>query len=391
MPTAVSAFAVLAPIHINNVRIYDLNWIKEVTLGINKKTSCTLQIANLIAMILVIAIHYNSRNSIDISERDGWNYICQEFLANGIARIAVPFFAMLSGLFILNKINGLDGYIKILKNKSMTLLVPYVMASTAIFIVVNILKVIFKPESYQPVTFLSVLSGILVHPSSCQFWFLRDLIILTILSPILLKLSKPYAYFLLLTAGTLWALDAQLFPVIGGWYLLNIETLFFFCFGGAVIGKNSLLVTIIDAGLPIKMATFILWVTLIALRIYIDPDLDVWYVRNYSIESLLLYKLAIIVGIIFLIQSSSFLSRNNFLIYISGLTFFAYLFHIEPLVYFKELTRKVVSAPYLFYVNFPIATIVVFLSAHLASKYLPNVYAFISGGRTPNKALKRTQ
>ena len=343
----------------------------------------------MIAIIFVISVHYNSKGSLDTSGSYGWNYIIQEFWINGIARVAVPFFALISGFFLVDKLSSPEGYISILKNKTKTLLVPYVVASATIFIVVMILNVIFKPENSQAVSIYSLFYNILAHPISPQFWFLRDMIFLVILSPILLGLKKPLNYFFIIILGTLWFLDIQLFPIVGGWYLVNIETIFFFCVGGMISRQTSLLLSVVDASLVIKLVTFFIWLILIGLRIYIDPDLNIWYVKDYSIESLLLYKLALVVGTISLIQLSAFYAKNRSIIYISGLTFFAYLFHFIPLSYFRSITEKIIMKPFSFYLDFPIAVILVFLAAHLVSKYFPNVYAFVTGGRNPNKALKR--
>jgi hypothetical protein len=212
---------------------------------------------------------------------------------------------------------------------------------------------------------------------------------LIVASPILLKLKKPYNYFLISLLGILWVLDYQVFPIIRGWYFISIETIFFFCLGGELAKRSGLLVAIINTSSLFKSITLLVWATLIALRIYIDPRLDIWYVKEYSIGSLLLYKIGIIVGIISLVQISSLLANNKLLIYISSLTFFVYLFHNIPLAHIKIITQRLISDQYSFYLNFPLATILVFLAAHLISKYIPSLYALMSGGRTPNKAIQR--
>jgi hypothetical protein len=179
------------------------------------------------------------------------------------------------------------------------------------------------------------------------------------------------------------------FPIVGGWYLVNIETIFFFCLGG-MLSRYSLFDSIVESGFRFKLLIFFIWFALIFLRIYIDPDLNVWYVRNYTIESVLLYKIAILIGLVFLIQVSSLFAKNKTLIYLSSLTFFAYLFHDIPLSHFKIITERVVTEQFSFYVNFPIALVLVFSIAYFVSKHLPFLYAFLTGGRDTNKALSRT-
>ena len=75
---------------------------------VKKEVSSTLMTSNLIATFFVIALHYNSKKAIDISEGYNWNYVLQEFLTNGVARVAVPFFAMISGFFLFGKIRDVS-------------------------------------------------------------------------------------------------------------------------------------------------------------------------------------------------------------------------------------------------------------------------------------------
>ena len=356
---------------------------------IKKKISCTLMAANLIATILVIAIHYSSKGKIDISNGYSLNYLFQDFLTNGIARIAVPFFAFVSGFFLKNKLRKTD-YYSILKNKTKTLLLPYLTASATIFILMNLWRWGFKSSADLPPNAFSIFHDILVQPISIQFWFLRDLIFLNALSPILLGKNRFQGNVLVSFLGILWLCDLQIFPQIGDWYLVNIETIFFFCIGGLIAERNSILDRIADAHNGWKIAVFSVWLMLVGLRVYIDPSLDNWYVRDYSVSSIFLYKAAIVVGIVSLVQISSFLADNKSTIYFSGLTFFAYLFHQMPTRLFIEaLVGKIANEGISFYISLPIAVISVFFAAHVASKHFPVVYSYMTGGRDPRKSLKR--
>jgi surface polysaccharide O-acyltransferase-like enzyme len=363
--------------------------------SLDKNTSSALMVANLIATILVIAIHYNSKGSIPSGEFWGWNYLFQELTLNGIARISVPFFAMLSGFFLASKLQTGDEYTAILKNKAKTLLLPYLIASIMIFLTSELIKWFFQPESYQGLTLLLSIESVTVHPVSDQFWFLRDLMILTILSPLLLSrntLSNQRKYFtvLVLILFFLWLVDYQPFPIFFGWYLVSIETLFFFSLGGIFFGKKELLYSVIKTNIKNKVIVLSLWLLLLVGRIYIDPTLNVWYAKEYSIFSLALYKVAILVGIISLIQFSIYLSSNKLLIYLSGLTFFAYIFHLVPLSYIQVITSQIIDKKYTFYINYPIVLVSVFLFAHLLAKYTSVFFAIITGGRDPKKAVKRS-
>ena len=341
--------------------------------------------ANLIATILVIAIHYDARGT----ETVRLNYLFQEFLINGIARVAVPFFAMMSGYFMAMTLNK-KTYTEMLFNKSKTLLIPYLVASLFILLALNVIGLFFQQDASQVIPIKWYIETIFLHPLSIQFWYLRDVIILTIFSPLLIGIGQNKRILLVLVTGFLWLIDYQPFPIIVGWYLLNIETLFFFMLGGILFGKNALLPSIMNASRRHIIIVLAFWFLLLAIRIYIDPTLDVWYVKRYTLFSILLYKLAILVGICSIMQLSTRFYMNKHVIYLSGLTFFAYLFHLVPLSYFMFLTDTIVTQQYSFYLNFPIALIAVFALAHIVYKLQPKAFAFITGGRNPDKWLKRT-
>lgn len=356
---------------------------------INKQLSNSLMIANLVATILVIAIHYRFKVPTLSNIQINFNYLLQEFFTNGIAKIAVPFFAMISGFFLVEKLGGRDAYLKVLQNKVKTLLLPYVAASTIIFICLETLKTISKNQHHDSFDFLNIIYSIFIHPLSIQFWFLRDLILLVIISPLLIKARPIIVRTLLTISFVLWLIDIQIFPKIGGWYLISIDTFFFFCLGG-FLRNHSFIDKILKLNHLTKLCIFAFWLILVSIRVWVDPLFDIWYASRFTYTSLILHKLSILIGIISLIQISALFEKNKTLIYLSGFTFFAYLFHLVPLSYFKIITKKILSTEYSFYLNFPTAIVLVFIIALLISKYFPASYSLITGGRSPNKAIGRT-
>jgi len=347
-------------------------------------------IANLMAMLLVVTIHYNSKGSIDTSFGYDLNYIIQESLTNGFARSAVPIFALLSGFFLISKISSFNEYRLTLINKFHTLFVPYLMASLIIFFCVFIIKSLLGEANIQQIDLYSFFYNVLAHPPVVQFWFLRDLMILVVISPILFNANNLILYSIGLLLFMLWAVDVQPFPIVAGWYLLNIETLFFFWLGGAVFRSAMNISALIFCKNTTKFIVLAFWAGLVMLRVHIDPDLDVWYVNNFTIESIILYKLGIIVGLINIFQLSSIIRNNRFLIHASGLTFFVFLFHLAPLSYFKYFTSIIIEKPYSLYFDFPLGVLLVFGIAHITSRYFANFFTLVNGGRSPNKALQRT-
>ena len=154
---------------------------------ISKKLSGSLMVANVIATILVIAIHYNSKGKIDISTGISINYLIQDFITNGLARVAVPFFALISGFFLYPKLVEISGFKGVLSNKKSTLLLPYIFASVLIYVSATAIQFVLNPEQPRDLSVLNVLFEMLVKPASTQLWFLRDLILLTLISPLFIQ------------------------------------------------------------------------------------------------------------------------------------------------------------------------------------------------------------
>ncbi|WP_395341659.1 acyltransferase family protein [Ningiella sp. W23] len=344
---------------------------------------------NLLATIMVVAIHYNSKAFIDVSSGYGINYLLQEFFVNGISRIAVPIFALVSGFIIWEKLSTKNTYFSLLKTRIKSQLLPYLIASFFIFVSYSLITYVFKPQEFIPIDFNVILYRSVVSPLSPQLWFLRDLMFLVLLSPILLYREFFIHSALVCAFGALWLLNAQVFPIVGDYYLMNIETVFFFSLGGLLARKSLIVMWLLNLQKNAKLAVLTAWSSLILIRIYIDPTIDLWYVENYTLSSLLLYKLSIIIGLVAIFSLCKPLAFNRTVVYCSGLTFFVFMYHLVPLSYFRILTEKLFTKELSFFLNFPIALVCSFYAAHVTAKYFPKVFAVLSGGRNPDKALMR--
>ena len=350
-------------------------------------------VANLIAIIMITAIHYNTKS--DVVAKGvvlGWNYLTQEFLTNGLARSAVPYFAMISGFFLFSQYPKQKSYGKLLHDRFQTLLVPYILAATLIFSSIALAKLANGNTSF--LNLRTIFHGILITPLSSQFWFLRDLCLLVVISPLLLPKSRLLQYTLGLSLFLPWLMNWQITPKAGDWYIINIETLFFFYLGGQLSYRSEMLNGIVNSSQKITIRTALLLFFILITRISIDPTIDLWYsnTKEYFFLSLLLYKATIVVGIVCLLQVSALLHKNTLLIHLSGLSFFAFLFHFVPLNFLiSRLSDMIVAKELGFYLSFPVATVTVFTAAHLMATKVPRLFGILCGGRTPPKALNRTR
>ena len=352
-----------------------------------------MMVANLIAIIMITAIHYNTKSHVVTNGAVlGWNYLTQEFLINGLARSAVPYFALISGFFLFMQYPEHKSYGKLLHDRFYTLLVPYILAATIIFSSITLAKLLNGNTSF--LNMRTAFYGIFITPLSSQFWFLRDLCLLVVISPLLLPKSRLLQYTLGLCLFLPWLMNWQITPTIGDWYVINIETLFFFYLGGQLSCRGELLNCIANSSTKLTALTALLLFFILITRINIDPTIDLWYTNDnkYIFLSLILYKTTIVVGIICLIQIASLFHKNVRLIHLSGLAFFVFLFHFVPLSFLiSRLSDMIVAKEFAFYISFPAATVTVFAIAHLMAKNAPRLFGILCGGRTPQKVLNRTR
>lgn len=347
---------------------------------ISQKLSDSLRVANLLCTLLVIAIHYNTKHDMDLANGFTWNYYFQEFLTNGIARISVPFFAFAAGFFFFLSYNNTYSYPLALKKRVHSLFIPYIIASTLIFIVeYSYGKIIWSTTEHVA---YQVFEFILLKPVSIQFWFLRDLIFLVLISPIIFMVVRYLKLWAVLPLLFIWLIDIEVTPLLAERNIITIETLSYFVLG-CYLSQNVKVLDKLISTLSIKMTLYILlaYIMLCIARVYMDPTMANWYVNRYELYSLVVQNISIFIGVFLVIKLSSFILFNQLLL-LSQFTFFVYLFHVKPLSYgVGKFTSYLISDDYKFYLTFPLATIAVFIVAYFFKKRIPAVYKTLSGNR----------
>jgi surface polysaccharide O-acyltransferase-like enzyme len=361
---------------------------------ITKQTSQAFQIAGLIATILVVAIHSNTKRHIDISNSITVNYYIQEFISNGIARLAVPFFAFSAGIFFFLKYKNLIDYKINLFKRLNTIVVPYILTCTLIFFT-EYLYIHFLKEEPYPLSAFVLLNDIFLAPLAIQFWFLRDLIVLFILSPLIFYLTNSFRLLYLLLIFLLWLFDIQIMPLVSDRHLIVIETIFFYSLGCYFAKNIFLLEHIINKTTRfyffLALSTYLL---LIIIRVIIDPFFSNG-TDNYSIFSLITQNLQIIIGVFILLLFSDYISKSkrknkDWLIFLSSYSFFVYMYHglsINRVI--NKFSDYILLDAYKFYLTLPLILLLTFSLAIIIDKYYPRSFSIITGGRNRLKTLSR--
>lgn len=361
--------------------------------SISHELSLKIKTLSFISIVFVVFIHagtttvVHSQSSISLSP---WIQYLQLFISEGIARMAVPFFFLTSGfLFFVNTYSTERIFRYKFPKSVFTLIIPYIIWSLwgilffYIFQSIPTTATFFTQQNSLVIhrTAEELLFIWLLNPVNYQLWFLRDLIFLLPLTPILYwgirKFPLTLAYFLF----AFWLCNLNIPLKIGNNFIISIECLFWFTCGGIIAiyqpkwleyerSSNDLLILwLIFAGIAVMMS--------------LAPD-------DFSATARIIFKkLGIIAGIIGLWLSYKQWSgwlQGWIAPQFYGLTFFIYVAH-EPLVTpLKKLYLKIVGihdigvlSGYFFA---PLATIVILLwIGQWLRVTFPTFFAVISGGR----------
>ena len=349
-----------------------------------KFLSDKIKILSLFLIILVLYIH----SGFHANEIDGmyWNNFIQEYISGKIGRLAVPLFFMISGYLFFTRIdNGIMSIKRKIKSRIKTLLLPYIYGClyfTAFVFALNSVPGINDHVNERDLTFLNQSVLLVIKnlfwigtnsnaPFAFHLWFIRNLIVIVALTPILYYLLNLLKWWLILVL-----LAFTLIPIIPS---SLFSSLFWFSVG-AVFAVTKTNVDYKKSILGIVILSLYLSFSLLELicgLIIPDPAL----------------KLLIIWGIVGIWLCYDFMGGNNFFIkgpkwfsIASGFTFFIYLFH-EPTL---NIVRKVIviflgkdSIGYLIsYLLSPF--IFVFIMVYiglLLKRFIPKIYSNLVGGR----------
>src|ERR1035438_3657752 len=170
----------------------------------NDEVSSRIEILRFPLIVGVVFIHnyptsvHMDHGSIGVTHASALVEFVRFFISQGVAIIAVPLFFLMSGyLFFLGGWSR-EKYVSKLKRRIHTLLIPFLFWNIMTLVVFAIGESIPQTKKYFAYTdwppvhsfsllnYINALLGITVqHPISYQFWFIRDLMTLVILVPVI--------------------------------------------------------------------------------------------------------------------------------------------------------------------------------------------------------------
>ena len=317
-----------------------------------------------------------------------WFYDTISYLFSDIfARIAVPLFFFISGFLFFYKTPAFtkEVYGRKLKKRVHTLLIPYIFWNFAVALLILLSAVFFsglKSEAGMAVcdyTFQDWLlkfwydeNSVFQLPINGPLWFLRDLMVVMLFSPLVYWVVKKLKQYVLIVLGIFWVADF--------WFTLpgfSITALFFFSFGAyfSIHGINF----------AVKGQSY--WRQ--AGVLYLLLSLVVLALREYE-WCTYLENINILIGMFFAVsltahfigkgtwRANKFLSESSFFIYAYHGLFLGWTVKVLCIVLHPQGDAMLL----LVYFLSPAIIILAGLGAYyVLKKYLPLTTAFITGGR----------
>ncbi|KQS52733.1 MAG: hypothetical protein DCE86_04675 [Flavobacteriaceae bacterium] len=352
----------------------------------NKYLSLKIKIISFLSIVMVVLLHcYNldiKHSDISLVLEKDYNWFIQNFISYGITRVAVPIFFIISGYLFFYTFKGNNDFLSKIKKRFFTLVIPFLFWSGFGILFYFILqsipqgRVFFSKKLIVDFNFLDWWRALITQPISYQLWFLRDLIVLTILSPIIFIIIRRFGIFFLFAIFPFWFLTIDNI-------MFTSEALLFFSLGLFLCLKHR---DILNKQVSRKTAlTFLcIWLTLLIIK----TTLQMYYENHFIIFAL--QKLSICIGIvaIWLIYDAVFPLFKNKLqkTDVYGLSFFIYVFHEPFLTLVKKglffiLGKSVVDHFLIFLISGPIVITICLILGYFFKTKLPDLYNFTTGNR----------
>ena len=311
------------------------------------------------------------------------NSFIQEFITNGITRIAVPLFFSIAGyLFFFNFNPSLNSFLIKYKKRFFSLLVPLLFWSilgTLFYYLLQSIpfpKKIISNDLIKYYSFSELIKTIFLNPIPYQLWFMIELIKFVIFSPLIYFYVSKFSYYSIAPFLLFWYFNIDILIV------RNDGILFFIL--GSFLAINGLNINLhkIEYKKAFKSFAFV-WIFILFLMTYLT-------IKGYPNINFLT-KTSIIMGLLTIWFNYDFIIQKKWLedklLYLSSFTFFIYVSHEPMLSILKRSILKFVGISR--YVNlfvYLIAPIIIItFSIIIATVLKKNVYwlyNIITGSRS---------
>lgn len=365
-------------------------------------------------IVAVVYIHFNiSRKGISVhginygTDNPDWYFFTINLFSSVIASIAVPLFFFISGyLFFFQKEFNRQEYLRKLKKRVKTLLVPYLLWNliAIIFQVVRLIPFFSSifPGAYKSEIHLSFIrvfntffnntdtNGIIVSPIEytmteiinepfpidIPLWYIRDLMVMIIISPIIYWMIKKFHVWYIVGLCVIWYLGNLIIPD-GGYIHMLFTSTFFFSWGSTC---SIMSIDFVETMQKVR------YLTILYIPIAIFDTLTLFTEYNIYIHKLgILFGIIAVINIASQIVKSGKVTINHLLL---NSTFFIFALHKLIIDDIAKFVFSLFHLPdstlvmFTLYVVIPLITIsVCVLLYKLIKQRLPFLCILLTGGR----------
>lgn len=360
-------------------------------MNIEELQSKTISFLRFPLIIGVVFIHNNMYNltiggydAIGAANMDILRF-CNNLFTGTLSRISVPLFFFISGyLFFYHLSNfSISIYKEKLKKRVHSLLIPYLFWNTVVLLALYLFTLYSGyllsglHKSVLDYNILDIFNAFWnirgETPIAAQFWFIRDLILLVISTPLIYIITKYLEQYGILFLLLLWVFHPNWMPP----YTHGFVAITFFTTGAYFSTHNK---NIISCFKPFSKISFFLYPIIVLIDVYTKG-------ANYN---LYIHHIGILLGILFTFNVSARLLRYNKIYpnrFLANASFFVFATHDPALLFLRKALFNTLHCQneivyILIYFSAPLVIITLCLIAYkLLLTYLPSFTHIITGGR----------
>ncbi len=302
---------------------------------------------------------------------------------------SVPVLSLISGYLF--SYRGVPGYTTILKKKTKTLVLPAIAWTSFWLLVAFTLYSIGKSTNqftyydqgfadYSILDFLNGIIGITDTPFAFQFWFIHDLVLSILFSPLFIYAIRKIGVGFTLVPFVLWILEAN--PLI----FFNFKVLAFFILG-LYFGVSSFKPTV-----PTKLfywnLTIPFFTALVLLRIYIPALYDGMMPFDTAFELVLRVVGSVAIVTLTIHMKNLLPVVYKFLVKKSGYAFFLHAYHFPLVIIIKQILSMTgifngeSGLMMIWACSVAITIVAAMITAEVLNRFIPPLYKFLNGQRS---------
>ena len=363
----------------------------------NKITNSQFILCILIVLIhsSCLFMHVPGNPELQMVFGTNWASFVQLFIGEGICRIAVPLFMVISGyLFYLTFDGSWKSYGSKLKRRIFSLVIPYLFWSTLTFVAFFCaqrflgLGEFFATRNGTEIDLWYFFDNIVLNSYDSPLWFCRYLIVLALLSIIVYWPLKKCPVVLFIVLLYLWLFNGNFFAF--SLPNLRYDSIFFYFFGALIAIHKDFFIKIHQRiNKPIIIISAVLYLIGLSVRTYLFCNQDPNYllVGDSNVMLDVTQKILIPLGMFGFWYTYDYLFRNRIDLWrISKYSFLVFAAHHPVVSVIKKLAFRFIEYNYInsvlvYFVSAGITIAAIIIIGKLIHRFVPPLWKVATGNR----------